>query len=204
MTKEYYVPKARHSREGIDWSAAEPAAIDEYQWLPEVPVKAIAQVCYDENGFYARLTADERDITARFHGILDMVCLDSCLELFLRPVKEDKRYFNFEFNPNGALYLGFGHDRFDSVRQIVQYPKELFGIAPFKKPQGWGVEFFIPLNFIRLYFPEYELESGKTLFGNFYKCGEETIRPHYISWNRIKSETPDFHLPQQFGKWILR
>lgn len=204
MPKEYFVPRARCSHGKIDWSAVEPAAIDEFQWLPEAPVSAFAQVCYDENGFYARLSADENDILARFHGVLDMVCMDSCLELFFRPEKEDTRYFNFEFNPNGALYLGFGHGRFDSVRQIVQDPKNLFGIAPFKLQQGWGIEFMIPLRFIRLYFPGYELESGKTLLGNFYKCGEETIRPHYLSWNRINSETPDFHLPRQFGKWILR
>ncbi len=179
-------------------------AIDEYQWLGEAPIRASARVCYDESGLYARLEAEEQNILARFKGTYDMVCLDSCLELFLRPVEDDIRYFNFEFNPNGAMYLGFGHDRFDSVRQIVQNPKQLFRVAPFEHNGGWGIEFFIPVSFLQLYFPGYLFKSGNIILGNFYKCGDETNRPHYISWNKVQSETPDFHLPEQFGKWILK
>jgi hypothetical protein len=40
------------------------------------------------------------------------------------------------------------------------------------------------------------LEAG----GNFYKCGDHLKVPHFLSWNPIKTEKPDFHLPAFFGK----
>ena len=34
---------------------------------------------------------------------------------------------------------------------------------------------------------------------NFYKCGDELQTPHFLSWNPIKIENPDFHRPDFFG-----
>ncbi|MPN39714.1 hypothetical protein SDC9_187243 [bioreactor metagenome] len=38
-----------------------------------------------------------------------------------------------------------------------------------------------------------------TLYGNFYKCGDETTKPHYVSWSKIETQQPDFHQPDFFG-----
>ena len=35
---------------------------------------------------------------------------------------------------------------------------------------------------------------------NFYKCGDELPVPHYLTWNTISSDEPNFHLPQFFGE----
>ena len=34
---------------------------------------------------------------------------------------------------------------------------------------------------------------------NFYKCGDKTLQPHFLSWSPIHSEKPDFHRPEDFG-----
>jgi hypothetical protein len=34
---------------------------------------------------------------------------------------------------------------------------------------------------------------------NFYKCGDLLPDPHFIAWSDIKSEKPNFHLPDYFG-----
>ena len=34
---------------------------------------------------------------------------------------------------------------------------------------------------------------------NFYKCGDDTTKPHFLSWNPVKAPKPDFHRPEQFG-----
>ncbi|HEX9250722.1 MAG TPA: carbohydrate-binding family 9-like protein, partial [Ignavibacteriaceae bacterium] len=39
--------------------------------------------------------------------------------------------------------------------------------------------------------------------GNFYKCGDETEFKHYGMWSLIENSTPDFHLPEYFGKIIF-
>ena len=41
------------------------------------------------------------------------------------------------------------------------------------------------------------------LLGNFYKCGDATEMPHYLSWNPIQTERPDFHRPEFFGELYL-
>jgi hypothetical protein len=34
---------------------------------------------------------------------------------------------------------------------------------------------------------------------NFYKCGDDTSKRHYLSWNPVKTAKPDFHRPEYFG-----
>ena len=185
-----------------DWASIPAAQIDQPQWMPNPGIEAWAQVCRSQEALLVRLYAREVEPLARFTGETDMICLDSCLEFFFCPLAGDTRYFNFEFNPNGALYLGFGHDRYDSVRQLVQRAGELFCIERLTKEGAWGIGFQIPFAFIRIYAPEFSLSPGLRLRGNFYKCGEETRAPHYLSWNRIESETPEFHQPCDFG-WLV-
>ena len=185
-----------------DWETIPAAQIDEAQWLPNPGVAAWAQVCAAADALFVRLFAREAEPLARFTGETDMICLDSCLEFFFCPLPDDTRYFNFEFNPNGALYLGFGHDRYDSVRQLVPRAGSFFCVEQLKQGDVWGIGFRIPYSFIRLYAPEFTLRPGLRLRGNFYHCGEETCAPRYLSWNRIHCETPEFHQPSDFG-WLV-
>jgi hypothetical protein len=129
-----------------------------------------------------------------------MVCNDSCLEFFLSP--DGKRYFNFEFNPKGTMYLGFGTGRENNVRQLPADYRRLFSVTPFRDGDCWGIDFRIPAPFIKLYVPSFRLEKGMTLTGNFYKCGDETEQPHYLTWNPIECDHPDFHLPAFFGRLL--
>ena len=59
------------------------------------------------------------------------------------------------------------------------------------------------MSVIRVFFPGYELRSGKKLYANSYKCGDETVTPHFISWNRVEVPAPSFHEPEHFGLMIL-
>lgn len=45
--------------------------------------------------------------------------------------------------------------------------------------------------------------SGLEAKANFYKCGDNTSKPHYLSWNPIGTESPDFHRPDFFGNLIF-
>ena len=51
-------------------------------------------------------------------------------------------------------------------------------------------------------FSEKKLDNGiivKEIKANFYKCGDELQTPHFLSWNPIQIEQPDFHRPDFFG-----
>lgn len=183
-----------------DWEKVPRAEISHTGWLPPCPISAQAQACHDGERLFVRLEAVEENIRATLTGKLDQVCDDSCLEFFFAPEAEDHRYLNFECNPLGALYLGFGGTRETRVRQIPENPNAV-GVAPFRTETGWGVELTIPLSFIRLYFPEFDFtgEAG----GNFYKCGDKTEVIHYLAWSRPTCDHPDYHRRQDFGKLIF-
>jgi hypothetical protein len=185
-----------------DWNKIEKAPIDIRPWKEfSLSMEVFAQVCHDGKALQARLSAGEKDPLARFSGDTDMVCLDSCLEFFFSPLA-DGRYFNFEFNPRGTLYLGFGTGRNLAARQLVKNYRDFFSVKPFAGRGFWGVEFAVPVSFIALYCPGFTLEKGRVITANFYKCGDETKTPHYLVWNRIDTEKPDYHRPECFGRLV--
>jgi hypothetical protein len=186
-----------------DWGRVEKAPVDIRPWKDfPLGMEVFAQVCHDGGVLRVRLAAAEKEPLARFSGDTDMVCLDSCLEFFFSPLS-DGRYFNFEFNPKGALYLGFGIDRNLTARQLVPNYREFFSVKPFVSGDFWGVEFAVPARFISLYCPGFTLGKGRVIGANFYKCGDETETPHYLVWNRVGAAEPDYHRSEFFGRIVL-
>lgn len=131
---------------------------------------------------------------------------DSCVEFFVkRPT--DEHYINFEFNCIGTCDASF---RLSREEKTDLTPKQLALIrrhsslpkASFKEKastQGWHLLVSIPFALIGLekdHLPE-------KLLGNFYKCGDATACPHYLSWSPIETEQPDFHRPEFFGELLF-
>lgn len=170
--------------------------------IPPVDIRAQGQLCWDEAAIYVRLRAWETEIRAEHSGLLQSVCEDSCLEFFLRPT-DDLRYFNFEFNPNCALYLGYGTNVTELTRLIVADEPALFQPKAARLSDGWEITYRVPFAFIRRFFPDFTPCEGLAMYGNCYKCGDLTVRQHYLSWNPMRCDTPQFHRPQDFGRLIL-
>lgn len=183
-----------------DWAQIPSVAMVDTGWCSPCPVAAKAQLCHDGKNLYVRLEAEESDIRATLSGPLDPVCTDSCLEFFFAPMPEDSRYFNFEYNPLGTIYLGFGAERATRVRQIVSQP-DLFHARPFHTEKGWGITYVIPASFISLYMPNFSFTGIAA--GNFYKCGDKTSVPHYLAWSPLHCDTPDYHCREDFGTLIF-
>ena len=186
-----------------DWSKIPALDVDNYQWCEKLDIQMKSQICYDETGIYVHLRAWEKDIRAELTAPLSMVCEDSCMEFFFRPVAEDMRYFNLEINPNGQMFIGFG----ENVQNLVRLAPENEDAYLQKKcnntQDGWEVFYKIPASFIAVFFPGYKLQSGMTIYANSYKCGDKTVKPHYISWNVVDLPEPSFHQPAHFGQMIL-
>ena len=198
--KEYRVKKVSGAP---DWDLIPVMAVEEVMWLPDVGISMTAQIAYDETALYIHQRAVEKNIRAELNDLLAHVCEDSCMEFFLSSCPADGRYLNFEINPNGCLHLGFGHGRHDSMRLLPKRAEERFGIRTSRTEDGWEIFYRIPLEFLRLFYPELTLEPGVTMAANCYKCGDRTVNPHFLAWNPLTSETPDFHRPQDFGALIF-
>lgn len=132
-----------------------------------------------------------------------MPCRDSCLEFFFCPSAGDLRYFNIEFSPSGCMYLGFGRSIEEHSRLLVTGAEALFGARTRRTDGGWEVGYRVTAEFVRRFFPEFELRRGLRLRGNFYKCGDATVQPHYLAWNPVTSAVPAFHRPEDFGEIVL-
>ena len=114
-------------------------------------------------------------------------------------------YYNIECNCIGTILIGAGPAR--NGREHA--PKEITGLVqrwsslgnePFEErveDTSWEVALIIPY---KVFF-KHQIESldGKEVKANFYKCGDELQTPHFLSWNPIKIEKPDFHRPDFFG-----
>lgn len=195
--KEYTI--VRRSEE-FDWNKIPAVQIDYLLETDPLPISAQAQVCYDDENLYVRLSAVETNIRAELFGLLDQICEDSCLEFFFCPIASDSRYFNIECNPNGCLFLGFGNNVQNLMRLIPENPP----IQPVVKrtTDGWETVYTVPYTFIRQFFPDFSPAPGAQMRGNFYKCGDETVQPHYLCWNPVPMQNCAFHNPARFG--ILR
>lgn len=193
--KEYTIIK---KSEDFSWDKVPKLTICEPLEPVEVTIQAWAQICYDEEALYVRLSSDEKNIRAELTGPLDEVCSDSCLEFFFSPIEGDKRYFNVESNLNGAIYLGIGSNAHNLVRLIPEEPS----IKPCAKKteEGWELSYRIPYEFIRRFFPEFKVFSGKKIRANCFKCADMTEPPHYLTWNpHPLLEYASFHNPDAFG-----
>ena len=189
--------------EPVDWSKLPRIAIDAPIKESDSPATAYAQICATEDALMVHLSATEPEIRAEETSPLAEVCEDSCLEFFFRPMEDSMRYFNMEWNPNCALFLGFGSCIEDILRIVPEeaQKQQLFAPRVVRREDGWEIFFRVPYRFIRGFVPEFQADVGKSLYCNFYKCGDKLQQPHYLTWNPIMRQgISRFHTPAEFGR----
>lgn len=127
------------------------------------------------------------------------------LRVFLQPF-EDGPYYNFECNAAGKMYIACGMTR-EGRKQVaaIHYHNvkrwTSFGRKTFKEKNGrqtWEVALIIPLDVMTSHHLRHP--RGMTMRANFYKCGDKLAKPHFLSWNPVDCDHPDFHRPSSFGK----
>jgi len=164
---------------------------------PHVEV-AIAAV---SSGFLLHFSVKENELRAVNTQINSPVYEDSCVEFFVS-FHADGSYYNLEFNSIGAILAGYGESR--SHRDYLS-PERIRTIEVTTKHhsqdgQGmirWELQAFVPVSFFHEQQPV--LQRGATCFANFYKCGDKLKHPHFFSWQPVKVEEPNFHMPAFFG-----
>jgi hypothetical protein len=182
----------KHRIETINW--------EDYQYKPEITFS----IAYNDFEIFLKYYVKENFFKAEKTRTNQMVCEDSCVEFFVSP-EEDGIYYNIEFNGIGTCLLGTGTTRENSTRadsEIISKIRRLTsaGGKPIKEREGefnWTITIAIP--FEVFFHHKVENLKGKTFRANFYKCGDKLKVPHYVTWNPVGTEKPDYHQPVYFG-----
>ena len=127
---------------------------------------------------------------------------DSCVEFFVQD-PDGSKYYNFEINALGKVLACAGATRENRTRRPAEEMDSIARFASVKKLdavkeglQNWRVCIIIPFELIGVD-PE---NIPASIRANFYKCGDKTAHPHFVSWAPIDLPAPDFHRPEFFGE----
>ncbi|MCD6343025.1 MAG: hypothetical protein J7L76_04515 [Spirochaetaceae bacterium] len=180
------------------------AEINEVNWPDFSYQPEVVLFCgYTSDEILLNYRVKESHVRALNNEINAEVYKDSCVEFFIST--GDNRFYNFEFNCIGTSYAAYGkrEDRKLLDKAVVSRirTESTLGnkaVSTREIDSSWELTIAIPFSI----FQEKEfLNPGRhTFYANFYKCGDELPRPHFLSWNPIRTEKPDFHQPEYFGE----
>ena len=171
----------------------------DYPYKPDVKFR----IAHNGTTIFMNFQVEESDIQAVCAEDGGKVWEDACVEFFIAFPHHDF-YTNIECNCIGKIVATARVDKqnclsapFNLVNRIERWSS--LGCLPVANLSGkWEVSLIIPLEVFLL--NEIHTLDGIQAKGNFYKCGDKLKIPHFVSWNPIKSEQPNFHLPEFFGE----
>lgn len=187
-------------KENIPFQMIDVANWSQFPYIPKVQFR----IAHTESAILLQYKVKEASVRALAGEDNGPVWKDACVEFFSIPAG-DGIYYNIECNCAGFILIGAGSGRTErehapaEILQQVQRWSSL-GHKSFAERMGecsWEVALVIPYSA----FFKHHLTSldGKEIRANFYKCGDELDKPHYLSWNPINLEKPNFHCPEFFG-----
>lgn len=174
---------------------------DAFSYQPEVKFR----IAHNKDHIWLKFYVSENHILAQQTETNSATHKDSCVEFFVDPEQTGK-YYNFEFNCIGTVHLAYGagrHDRVFIPTELIENNIQIvssLGDTPFKEKSGaysWEMTVAIPKS-VFIHNNQLQLQH-LTANANFYKCGDDTSEPHYLTWNPVETEKPDFHQPNYFG-----
>lgn len=180
-------------------------AIDRVNWPADYPYKPKADFAIgrSKESLFIHFAVTEEYAHAQYTQDQDPVWQDSCVEFFCR-LPEQNFYRHFEFNCIGTCLAYARQSREEGLRpypesQLKQIERfASLGKKPLSEmPQATQWELCVKIPFALL---DIDCEKlPEELYANFYKCADASKKPHYLSWNPIDTEKPDFHRLDFFG-----
>ena len=182
----------RHSIAHVSWPS--------YPYAPD----ARFSIAYTDDAILLKYFVKENSVRVCCQTNNGPVHQDSCVEFFIS-FDEDAGYYNLEFNCIGVCFAAFGRSRTDrqllpqeSIARIRRMTQMESFTEDEVKQIDWQLTLIIPMNvFIHHDISHVRERKCKV---NFYKCGDALPQPHFLSWQRVVADNPDFHLPEYFGQ----
>jgi len=179
-------------------------AIGQVLWTePAFKPEVLFSIAYSDDSILLKYFVEEKTLRVACNADNSPVYQDSCVEFFIS-FNEGAAYYNLEFNSIGYCIAGYGPSR--TGRQPI--PTEV--LSRIKRQTRlesqiengdirihWTITLLIPFEvFIN---DKISSLQGRDCKANFFKGGEALPEPHFLSWQFIRSATPNFHLPEFFG-----
>ena len=180
--------------------------MDMLNWPTLFPYKPVCKfkIARSSQSLFIHFNIKEKNVQAIYSTDQQAVWEDSCVEFFCK-LPEQEHYYNFEFNCIGTCLATKRKGRELDIQPLSELKMKSIkrfasmGSEPFNEQTGhfeWELTVEIPFEVMGI-----DLNNlPETLRANFYKCGDSTAVPHYLSWSHIATETPDFHRPEFFGE----
>lgn len=183
--------------------------IEAVNWQNTYPYKPITlfNIARSESSIFVKFNVRGNLLKAVYSTDQSPVHEDSCVEFFCK-LPDNEFYTNFEFNCIGTCSASKRKSRtenvipFDKDEMLTIKRAPSIGKRAFNEMQGifeWELTVEIPFQLIGLN-PQ---QLPAKLHANFYKCADKTDSPHFVSWNPISTEKPDFHRPEFFGELLF-
>ncbi|QZT38513.1 hypothetical protein K5X82_06360 [Halosquirtibacter xylanolyticus] len=177
--------------------------VDTVNWN-DYPVKpeVTFHIGHDDEAFYIHFHVQNEEVKAVTTEINGEVYEDSCCEFFFAP--DDQGYYNLEMNAIGTFLFGYGsgrdRERIDASKLNGIKVFSSLGTSPVEETEKittYTLTAKLPFDaFVK--HPNFKLD--KELYkGNFFKCGDKTPKMHFVTWNPIGTDQPDYHRPEYFG-----
>ncbi len=204
-------PQINAQWDAPEWSHVEAQRLEHYMGdKPKHFPNTYVKIAYDDEHIYVMFRVEDNYVRAVAQQHQDSVCTDSCVEFFFAPVDDvAKGYFNLEMNCGGIMLLHFqtiprqdqvplAENAVNKIKVAHSMPKNVD--PEITEPTTWTVEYALPISILSDYLEIIKPASGVAWKANFFKCGDDTSQPHWITWAHDDHPQPDFHRPQAFGK----
>ena len=181
-------------------------------WMGPVPQfrpVVNAKMMYDDDALWVIFKVEDHYVRSVATEINGRVWEDSCVEFFFSPdLKKPLAYFNLEMNAGGVPLFHYkdpanssaGLPPTEDIQKIIRRGSLPKTTDPeIKTPITWTMEYRLPLEIIKKLSDAAQPSPGVRWHANFYKCGDKTSSPHWITWAKVNHPVPNFHLPQFFG-----
>ena len=180
------------------------ATIDQVNWEKDFPklLPVTVRVAHDGERLYLYYRVNGEAVRAMNTEDFGSVWEDSCVEFFMQREGE-KVYRNFECNLLGTLLAAHHETRekgtqlTTEVQSVIRQSSISHRYEDGRQVCDWTMYLEIPKQVMG--FAVHESLAGQKIRANFYKCGDKTPEPHFISWSPIDLPKPNFHVPQFFG-----
>ncbi|SMD14447.1 carbohydrate-binding family 9-like protein [Pedobacter nyackensis] len=184
-------------------------AIDNNPW-PEFKTTAKAgfSIAHNNSAILIRYEVEEEELKSSSRDFNQNVHKDNCVEFFIA-FGNGKAYYNIELNCLGSLKIGYGPGRGDRLVIKPEFLKQVKINTSINYTPNSGTDALkwqLLLSLPAAVFSQDHIAAFGGLMGkaNFYKCGDDLPNPHFLSWNMINADSPDFHRPEFFGELHFR
>lgn len=199
--KTLMIYRSLYFENDIHWDLVSPGELNFYNWEAERPYhpKTSFRLAFSKNFLAVHMVTNETELRA-VNTDVDSPCYeDSCMEFFFAPFGTKNGYINIEVNPLSAYLAEFGKAR-DGRRLLSELTPEKPAVFSSINENGWETNINVPYSLIESVFKRPFDPLDCDFYADFFKCGDLTSHPHWLSYTAMGENPPGFHNPSCFEK----